>query len=319
MLLGVSQKRAMMTGPLLLVAASCVPAHGLQVKGAPAAIAAVPPAASASTAALPTPEWAKLEPGMPYRVFEAAATPAPAFVAEARTEEDRLRSLDCLAQAIYYEAASESEDGQRAVAQVVLNRVRHPSYPNSVCGVVYQGSHLSTGCQFTFTCDGSLARRPAIYAWARARRIAAEALSGEVYGPVGNATHSHTTAIYPYWAPSLVRAAVVGAHVFYRFPGSGGSAAAFTDRYAGVEPGGAELQAIAEQAPVEIATAVAEMEQGVRKWRGATPEVRIHRGSPAEPAAAKEAPVATAAAEAPAASEALGIQIHRGSSAAPAS
>jgi spore germination cell wall hydrolase CwlJ-like protein len=316
MLLGVSQKRALMTGPLLLAAASCVPAHGLQPTIAAAAPAAAPPTAAAG--ALPTPEWAKLDPGMPYRVFEAAAAPARPFLAEARTEEDRLRSLDCLTQAIYYEAASESEDGQRAVAQVVLNRVRHPSYPNSVCGVVYQGSHLSTGCQFTFTCDGSLARRPAIYAWARARRIAAEALSGEVYAPVGNATHYHTTAIYPYWAPSLVRAAVVGAHVFYRFPGSGGSAAAFTERYAGVEPGGAELQAIAEQAPVEIAAAVAEMEHGVRKWRGATPEVRIHRGTPAS-APAAPAPVATAAAEEPAASESLGIQIHRGSAAAPAS
>lgn len=307
MLLGASQKRVMMTVPLLLVAASCVPARGLNVAGSPEAIAAAP--ATAASPAVPAPEWARLDPGMPYRLFQAAA-PAQPFVAEARTEDDKLRSLDCLTQAIYYEAASESEDGQRAVAQVVLNRVRHASYPNSVCGVVYQGSHLRTGCQFTFTCDGSLGRRPAIYAWARARRIAAEALSGEVYGPVGNATHYHTTAIYPYWAPSLVRAAVVGAHVFYRFPGSGGSAEAFSQRYAGVEPGGAELQAIAEQAPVAVAAA--EIEEGVRKWRGATPDVRIHRGSPTSPPAA----VTVAAEEEPASAAPFGIQVHRGPAAA---
>ena len=68
------------------------------------------------------------------------------------------RSLQCLTEAVYYEARSESEEGQRAVAQVVLNRVRHPAYPNSVCGVVYQGSERVTGCQFSFTCDGALGR-----------------------------------------------------------------------------------------------------------------------------------------------------------------
>ncbi len=102
-----------------------------------------------------------------------------------------LRASECLAQAVWYEAASESEAGQRAVAQVVLNRVAHPSWPNSVCGVVYQGSERSTGCQFTFTCDGSLARRPSGMSWARAQRIADEALAGSVYAPVGLATHYH--------------------------------------------------------------------------------------------------------------------------------
>ncbi|MDP5103072.1 MAG: cell wall hydrolase, partial [Erythrobacter sp.] len=87
------------------------------------------------------------------------------------------RAQECLAQAVWYEAASESEAGQRAVAQVVLNRVAHPSWPASVCGVVYQGSERSTGCQFTFTCDGSLARRPSGTGWARAQRIAADALN----------------------------------------------------------------------------------------------------------------------------------------------
>jgi cell wall hydrolase len=130
------------------------------------------------------------------------------------------RSLECLTQAVYYEARGESEDGQRAVAQVVLNRVRHPAYPNSVCGVVYQGSERLTGCQFTFTCDGSMSAGIEPYAWERARRIAVAALAGGVYRPVGLATNYHTTAIRPYWAPTLTPQAVVGSHIFYRRPGS---------------------------------------------------------------------------------------------------
>ena len=130
------------------------------------------------------------------------------------------RSLECLTQAIYYEARNQSADGQRAVAQVVLNRTRHPSYPNTVCGVVFQGSERTTGCQFSFTCDGSMYREIEPYAWEQAQTIAASALSGSVYRPVGLALNYHTTAIQPYWAPSLVRQAVIGAHVFYRRPGS---------------------------------------------------------------------------------------------------
>ena len=147
-----------------------------------------------------------------------------------------LRASECLAQAVWYEAASESEAGQRAVAQVVLNRVAHPSWPNSVCGVVYQGSERTTGCQFTFTCDGSLARRPGGASWARAQRIAQEALNGSVYAPVGLATHYHTLWVNPYWASSLDHIGSIGAHRFYRTRGASGSAAAFKGGYAGFEP-----------------------------------------------------------------------------------
>ncbi|MDZ7587989.1 MAG: cell wall hydrolase [Parasphingorhabdus sp.] len=91
--------------------------------------------------------------------------------------------LQCLTQAVYYEAASEPDAGQRAVAQVVLNRVRHPAYPRTVCGVVYQGSERRTGCQFTFTCDGSLRRTPSAFFWERARRVAADALAGRIGSP----------------------------------------------------------------------------------------------------------------------------------------
>ena len=130
------------------------------------------------------------------------------------------QSLECLTQAVYYEARNQSADGQRAVAQVVLNRVRHPSYPDNVCGVVFQGSERTTGCQFSFTCDGSMYAGIESLAWERAQRIARAALAGSVYRPVGLALNYHTTAIRPYWAPSLVEQAVVGAHVFYRRPNS---------------------------------------------------------------------------------------------------
>jgi hypothetical protein len=149
------------------------------------------------------------------------------------------RAQECLAQAIWYEAASESEAGKRAVAQVVLNRVAHPSWPNSVCGVVYQGSERRTGCQFTFTCDGSLARRPGGASWARAQRIATEALSGSVYAPVGHATHYHTLWVNPYWAGSLDHIGTIGAHRFYRLRGGAGEKSAFTMAYAGLETGAA--------------------------------------------------------------------------------
>lgn len=148
---------------------------------------------------------------------------------------DKARAQRCMAQAIYYEAASESEAGQRAVAQVVLNRVANAAWPNSVCGVVFQGSTRSTGCQFSFTCDGSMARQPGRSAWDRAQRIAARALSGEVYAPVGLATHYHTNWVNPYWAKSLDHIGTIGAHRFYRSRGANGRPEAFRAHYTGVE------------------------------------------------------------------------------------
>ncbi|MFO1256008.1 MAG: cell wall hydrolase [Sphingomonadaceae bacterium] len=149
---------------------------------------------------------------------------------------DRGRALDCLTAAVYYEAASEPDQGQRAVAQVVLNRVAHPSYPNTVCGVVYQGSERSTGCQFSFTCDGALGRRPNPFFWERARNVAAQALAGYVEPSVGLATHYHTIQVHPYWAPSLRLITTIGAHRFYSFMGRAGSAGTFNFSYLGGEP-----------------------------------------------------------------------------------
>jgi spore germination cell wall hydrolase CwlJ-like protein len=149
--------------------------------------------------------------------------------------QDRARALDCLTAAIYYEAATEGDAGQRAVAQVVLNRVRHPAFPASVCGVVYQGS-ARAGCQFSFACDGATARAPLAAGWARAARAAARALTGQVFAPVGLATHYHTYAVTPAWNRSLVMTDVVGAHFFHRWKGYWGTAAAFRQRYRGAEP-----------------------------------------------------------------------------------
>lgn len=155
---------------------------------------------------------------------------------------DRTRALDCLTAAVYYEAASEPDIGQRAVAQVVLNRVAHPAYPATVCGVVYQGSQRKTGCQFTFTCDGSLARRPNAMFWERARQVALAALGGYVHRPAGLATHYHTVQIYPYWAPSLNYLGTIGAHRFYTFKGKAGQGATFRFAFVGGEPDAASLK-----------------------------------------------------------------------------
>ena len=161
---------------------------------------------------------------------------APPLIATNQDKSDNARALLCLAEAIYYEAGSEPLDGQRAVAQVVLNRLRHPSYPNSVCGVVYSGANRETGCQFTFTCDGSLARIPSVAGWRRAGKLAREALGGYVYSAVGHATHYHADWVTPYWATSVDPVATVGRHIFYRIRGSGGEPFSFSNDYLGYEP-----------------------------------------------------------------------------------
>jgi len=149
--------------------------------------------------------------------------------------EDRKLALTCLTQAVYYEAGFEPGTGQQAVAQVVLNRMRHPIFPHSVCGVVYQGADLKTGCQFSFTCDGSLAKTPQKDAWVRAQYVAEQALDGAVMKTVGGATHYHTQWVVPWWQPTVSKVAQVGAHIFYRWQGALGLPGAFNIRYAGNE------------------------------------------------------------------------------------
>ena len=137
--------------------------------------------------------------------------------------DSQARAVDCLAAAVYYEAGDDAV-GQRAVAQVILNRMRHPAFPKTVCGVVFQGSERSTGCQFTFTCDGSILRRtPSAGAWDRARYVARLALTGSVDKRVGLATHYHTDWVIPYWSASLEKISQVtdnyGTHLFFRWAG----------------------------------------------------------------------------------------------------
>ncbi len=164
-----------------------------------------------------------------------ADSPASRFVLRVGAD-DRERALTCLTQAVYYEAAGEGVEGGRAVAQVVLNRMRHPGYPASVCGVVYQGSDRPTGCQFTFTCDGSLLRPPVESLWTRSRKIAEEALAGRVFAPIGHATSYHADYVLPYWADSLDKSVQIGRHIFYRLRGSFGDSRSFFQHYAGLEP-----------------------------------------------------------------------------------
>mgnify|MGYP002336097602 CR=1 FL=1 len=161
---------------------------------------------------------------------------AQPFVFKPATEEDRRRALRCLTQGIYYEAALEPTEGQEAVAQVILNRVRDPNYANSVCGVVFEGAERATGCQFSFTCDGALAQPPVAWAWNRARSVAERALAGHVATRVGTATHYHADYVRPWWAPTLNKLTQIGAHIFYRWKGVYGEPAAFRQRYAGREP-----------------------------------------------------------------------------------
>ncbi|CAD7337409.1 cell wall hydrolase [Sphingomonadales bacterium 56] len=172
----------------------------------------------------------------PHVLKLATIDAAPAAAFRGKTPLDSYRAVNCLTSAIYYEAANEPEDGQRAVAQVVLNRVRNPLWPHSVCGVVYQGSERTDSlCQFTFSCDGSMGRANHAQSWARARRIAEQALAGRVYAPVGLATFYHTLAVRPGWAASKRPVAVIGAHIFYQMPGFNGTEAAFRIPYAGRE------------------------------------------------------------------------------------
>ena len=239
----------------LLATASCVPLSAAPV---PADTLAEAVASAGARPPQPEPmvlrdvaatEAQRINASIPFS--DEASPRAPSTVFRAAGPADQLRSLQCLAEAVYYEARSESEDGQRAVAQVVLNRVRHPAYPGSVCGVVYQGPlRAGGGCQFTFTCDGSLVRLPYGEDWVRARRIAAEALAGSVYAPVGLATNYHTHQVLPDWAFRLAKTRVIGNHIFYRMPGAWGGSAAFSQAYRGREPSPATV--MAARLPIDL-------------------------------------------------------------------
>ena len=178
------------------------------------------------------------QPEAPAELAGAPVTaPAPPFVIQARDAADARQATKCLGQAVYYEAGFQPVEGQRAIAQVVLNRVRDRDFPSTVCGVVYQGWRRRTGCQFSFVCDGSLWRRPPTpEELASAEQIARDALNGYVMAAVGTATHYHTWRIDPYWNDTLVKIAQIGDHIFYRWPGKAGEPTFLkAEHYAGDE------------------------------------------------------------------------------------
>lgn len=229
----------------------------------PAVFVAVDPKdARAYNASIPF-STAPLLPARPFQVVGAADSIA--------------RATDCLTAGVLYEAGDDPT-GQRAVAQVILNRVRHPAFPKTVCGVVFQGAERRTGCQFTFTCDGALARRYSAEAWGRAQRIATAALTGAVDRSVGTATHYHTNWVVPYWSSSLDKISEVHTHLFFRWTGWWGTPPAFRGRYLADEPLVAKLK-------------------GVAAAHGDAPETTGSAESPIEPAlmptAALPPPVAT--------------------------
>ncbi len=141
---------------------------------------------------------------------------APAFstvIDEARSASEQ----HCLAEAIYFEARSEPEEGQAAVAQVVLNRVMSGLYPRSVCGVVFQNRQRHNACQFSFACDGHALRINEAASWAQAARVAREVTDGATYvSDVGDSTHYHANYVAPGWSRRLVRMDRIGHHIFYK-------------------------------------------------------------------------------------------------------
>ena len=160
--------------------------------------------------------------------------------------EDLARATDCMAAGILYEAGDDTL-GERAVAQVVLNRLHHPAFPKTVCGVVFEGQDRSTGCQFSFSCDGAITRwHPTDDAWRRAREVAAAALSGAVFKQVGYATHYHTDWVVPYWQSSLDKITAVNTHLFFRWSGWWGTPPAFGRHPETVEPVITQLAGISD-------------------------------------------------------------------------
>ena len=183
---------------------------------------------------------------------------------------DRARARDCLALAGMAEAGGGDGD-QRAVMQVILNRVRHPAFAKTGCGVVFEGSQRPTGCQFSFTCDGSLARRYSDAAWRAARARADEMLAGAIDATVGNATHFHANYVYPWWSDKLDKVAQVGPHIFFRWRGFWGTRNALSARYGGGEPDPLRLQETA--LTVATANPLPTLMQGGEAVRSITTEM----------------------------------------------
>ena len=164
----------------------------------------------------------RLKPARPTKTVvtseDALGTLAPFDFTELTIAKLDAEERKCMAEAIYYEARSEPRVGQLAVADVVLNRVASRVYPNSICEVVYQGSERRTGCQFSFTCDGSMQARLNQRKWKESEELAGAILAGLRVPISRNATHYHADYVWPHWADNLSPTATIGTHKFYRFP-----------------------------------------------------------------------------------------------------
>jgi spore germination cell wall hydrolase CwlJ-like protein len=234
------------------------------------------------------------------------ASPGAAAPFLLRGALDESRDLECLSQAVYYEARGETPSGQAAVAQVVLNRVRHPAFPKSICAVVFQGTRTSS-CQFSFACDGASHHPLDSLAWRRAEKVAAKALDGGVMSEVGNATHFHAAGVNTGWGPSLLKVAQIGSHIFYRFGGHAGGSQMFhgdvkpSDKAVEVRPVFASLVPAlpsAQQTGQVLAAGAAVVEHAAAAVENAA-KAAVSSGDAVKPQSAKPAAVVAAPASAP--------------------
>ncbi len=241
---------ALLLVPPILWIFSLPSGHSLRDVGKPQGVAARPPEIAPVELLKIAPERA--------RAINAAVPFARGPLVRAlpynfgRKNADFERARDCLASAAWYEAGDDAA-GEHSVVQVVLNRLMHPAFPKTVCGVVFQGEDRTTGCQFTFTCDGSLVRRsPSEKAWGRAQSIAEFALRGGVDPSVGLATHYHADWVVPNWSGSLDKIAQIGSHLFFRFRGFWGQRLAMRSPPGSPEPLVAKLANLSPvHAPME--------------------------------------------------------------------
>jgi spore germination cell wall hydrolase CwlJ-like protein len=179
-----------------------------------AALDAIDEAAPGEGAPLPR----SLSEKLAYARADAPLTIFDGTVRDRNGKKVSAKELNCLATAIYFEARGESERGQIAVGQVVLNRVAHKLYPSTICSVVFQNQHRRNACQFSFACDGMPERVSDSKSWETAERIANGVAAGDLYlTEIGYSTHYHATYVYPHWAPRMTKVTKIGLHVFYHF------------------------------------------------------------------------------------------------------
>lgn len=209
-------------------------------------------------AVAPEDEFLKVEPQTARQInasrpFVSVPYPAAQPTLSNLSGADRGRAIACLATAAVYEAGGNRSD-QSAVMQVILNRARHPAFPATICGVVFQGSERSTGCQFSFTCDDSMRRwSPSARIWQGAQGLAAAMLDGFVDQRVGLATHYHTDWVVPYWSESLDKLTAVRTHLFFRWRGYWGTPAAFRRTLSAREPAVTALAGLFPEHALETA------------------------------------------------------------------